>query len=156
MAHKGPAYLLDTCVWVNFRDQHDLSAVLTQLATPSSSGSVKTIGKVMDELKRRWLPVYRSVAKLDVRIKASLEMDQRVVSLAGELLHAHPFLGRPLTPYNTADPWLIAAAKVHGFVVVTDEGTGRRAARSVKGVCTKRDVECMDRRGFAAAVGLKL
>jgi Domain of unknown function (DUF4411) len=156
MSHKAPAYLLDTCVWVNFRDHHDLQGVLTQLSTLCSSGRVKTIGKVMDELKRRWPQVHRSVAKLDARIKSALEMDQRVILLAGELLHAHPFLGRALTPYNTADPWLIAAAKVHGFVVVTDEGIGRRPSRSMKGVCSRRGVECLDRHAFAAALGVNL
>lgn len=153
---KGVVYLIDTCVWVSFNDEHTLSDVLGQLAPLAQAGQIKTHRKVLDELKRRWKPVHKEVKKLPIQLKSGIEMAPEVVSLAGVLLHTYPFLGRALSPQNHADPWIIAVAEVNGWTVVTDDGAGRRPSRSVMGVCGKRGVPCLNRHQFANALNITL
>lgn len=150
-------YLIDTCVWVSFDDDHKLADVLAQLQPHVESGAVKTLGKVLDELKRRWKPLHKSVKALNIKVTVGIEMHPKVVSLAGRLLLDHPRLGEALSAFNTADPWIIATAEVHGWVVVTDEGRkGKRIMRTMRGVCSKRGVTCLDRFEFAKKLGITL
>lgn len=153
---QGVVYLIDTCVWVSFSDDHVLTEVLAQLSPYAHSGHIKVHSKVLDELKRRWKPIHKEVKKLPLRAKSSIEMSPDVVLLAGRILREHPFLGRALSPQNHADPWIIATAEVHGWTVVTDDGAGRRPSRSLMGVCKKRGVAVIDRRTFVRALDVDL
>jgi predicted nucleic acid-binding protein len=153
---QSVVYLIDTCVWVSFNDDHVLTDVLAQLSPHAQSGRVKTHSKVLDELKRRWKHIHKEVKKMPLRVRSSVEMSPDVVLRAGRILHENPFLGRALSPQNHADPWIIATAEVHGWTVVTDDGAGRRPSRSLMGVCKKRGVAVIDRRGFASALDVEL
>jgi predicted nucleic acid-binding protein len=152
----GKVYVVDTSVWVNFNDEHKLTKVLAQLAPHAQRRCIVAISKVLDELKRRWPHVHKEVKKLPVSVKASVEQSQEIVMLAGELLHKYRILGSPLTPHNRADPWIVAAAKVHNWTVVTDEGSGRRPNRSMKGVCKLQSVDCIDRIEFVRQLKVDL
>lgn len=153
---SGEVYLVDTCVWVHFAETGDLDNVLAQMAAHPKYRDIKTLDVVMKELKSKFPDVHKAVRKHPFKVGAAVELDARVVPLAGAILSSHRFLGQALTAVEPADPWLIAVAKVNGWTVVTDDGTGKRPARRLMGVCRTRSVACMDRLEFARKLGIKL
>lgn len=153
---SGEVYLIDTCVWVHFAEHGDLGSVLSQMAVHARYKDIKTLDVVMKELKSKFPEVYKLVRKHPFKVGAAVEYDSRVVPLSGSILAAHRSLGRALTPVEPADPWLIAVAKVNGWTVVTDDGTGRRPSQKLMGVCKTRSVSCVDRLEFARRLGIKL
>ncbi|MDX8411235.1 MAG: DUF4411 family protein [Mariprofundaceae bacterium] len=67
--------------------------------------------------------------------------DADIFQIAGEINYRHPKLGHALGRHNRADPWLVAAGKVNGYIVVTEErDTGKGMRWRIPWVCEQEDV----------------
>lgn len=57
---------------------------------------------------------------------------------------------------GSADPFVIATAKVLGAIVVTDEGPGNEKNVRIPYVCSQLDVACVGLLDFVRATGIRL
>ena len=151
----GTIYLLDTCVIVNFDDEHHFDATMISIMPLIASGNVRTSRKVMDELQSRWKPLYRKCSGTGLVLRKEFEMIQEVVTLAGTIAADYKLMRKPHMPGNPADPWLIALGKHYGYTVVSDE-RGRNSLGKIPGVCNAEGVRCIAPHAFASEVGITL
>jgi hypothetical protein len=57
---------------------------------------------------------------------------------------------------GSADPFVIATAKILRAIVVTDEGPGNERNVRIPYVCSQLDVECLGLLDFVRATGIRL
>ncbi|MCE2986933.1 MAG: DUF4411 family protein [Phenylobacterium sp.] len=159
MAEDGEAiYLVDTCVWVNIRDEHaDSSQIWDQCFALIEAGRVQTVRQVFDELERKFPDVHARLKPYRKRLvvpDATIYSADAVAEMRG-LRAQHPKLYDQLGPGNPADPFLIGAGKVMGAIVVTDERSAGKAHKTkIPYVCTQRNVGWTSRLKFFEAVGV--
>jgi Domain of unknown function (DUF4411) len=150
-------HLIDTCVLVNVRDIHkDSKKVWDAVISEIEGDRLKSVRQVMDELERRFPEVHK---KLKPHKKRLLIPDGDLYTLdviaeMREIQRHHPRLINPLNGGNPADPFLIAAAKSHMAVVVTDErANGPKHKDRIPFVCTNRNVGWISGDGYFKTLG---
>jgi hypothetical protein len=156
---NNSVFLVDTCVWVNIRDEHgDSQKIWDQLFALIKFERVKTVRQVFDELERRFpdvhsrLKPYRS--QLVVPDAATYTLS--VVSEMRAIRAQHPGLYDALGTGNPADPFLIGVAKDMSGIVVTDErSSGKAHKHKIPYVCAQRNVGCTGRIRFFEALGIE-
>jgi hypothetical protein len=158
MPPSGTTYLVDTCVWVNIRDEHkDSEAIWSQLLLCVEVKMVKTVRQVYDELERRFANVHARLKPYrDQLLVPDADMYTAAVKAEIVAINAdHPKLYNPLGGGNPADPWLIGVAKVGGYTVVTDEATAGKGYQSkIPHICGKRGAGCINRLALFEALGI--
>lgn len=153
-AQWAVAYLIDCDAIAHLDGVAHCSAVLNGLKGLVAAGTLKTVEQVYDEL-RRW-PHIQSEFK---PIKRQFLVDQytlEIAAMAGQIADDFEFLIDLAGSRNPdpADPWLIAAAKVLGWTVITDER--KASTRRIPYVCRQQSIQvrCINGPEFFAEVGI--
>ena len=115
-------HLIDTDVIAHISERPNADVILRGLELQIDAGQLKTVEQVLDEL-RRWPELQNrfNARKADFLIRRQYR--PAIAAVAGQISDDFEFLYDLSGTRNPdpADPWLIAAAKVLGFAVVTDE-----------------------------------
>jgi predicted nucleic acid-binding protein len=139
-------YVIDTSSFVDAGLESDPEKVWTGLMRLCRDGGAFTVSYVYPELKRMSesvppkLPLHRyeELKRLKQRI---IVPDPDIIMEAGRINSAYPKLGDMFDRRNRADPWIIAAAKMKGLTVVTEEAdTGRRKTHKIPWICDQEGV----------------
>ena len=132
------SYLIDTSSLANVGDGTSASSdrwhVIDRLI---AEGRLKTVHQVFNELKAVDPEAHR---RLKPRKKAMVVRSNRVglMKMTGVIAHRHPSMAHPRSRKDRADPYVVAAAKLNGFCVVTDESTRRKG--HMPSVCDAEEV----------------
>ena len=138
------AFIIDTDALVHISNRSDGDAIYQQLIPHCQSGNILTVTQVFGELKR-----FEEVRSLFWPIRNFMMVDQDhidVMTFVGYLADSFEFLYDLSGAKNRdpADPWLIACAKVHNHVLITDER--QASTKKIPYICRQQnvDVECYD------------
>lgn len=149
---SGGLHLIDTCVLVNVRDVYKNSPkVWDALIDQIECDNLKSVRHVLEELERRWPDIYKRVKpfKKSILMPDSDLYAADVIAEIREIQKHHPGLINPLTGNNPADPFLIAVAKSHLAIVVTDEKSKGPGYKSkIPFVCTNTNVGWIPGNGY--------
>ena len=152
-------YLVDTCVWVNIRDEHgDSQEIWDVCFTLIEADRVKTVRPVYEELERRFPDVHARLKpfRSQLIVPDAIMFHPDAVAEMRAVHAQHPKLYDALGTRNPADPFLISTAKQMNAIVVTDERAAGKAHKTkIPYVCTQRNVGWVDRLGFFKAAGIK-
>ena len=155
-----PTYLVDTCVWVNIRDVHqDSEKIWSQVLLVVELDRIKTVRQVFEELENRFPDVHARLKpyRSQVLVPDGILYGADAIAEMRAIQKHHPKLIDPLGGGNPADPFLIAAGKVTGGIVVTDErSAGKGHKDKIPYVCTQRNVGWANRLNFFEALGIGL
>ena len=139
----GKRYLIDTDVLAHIRNRKDSDHIYDEIAKAIHAGWVRTVKQVPDELKK-WRTVYSRVNPLRKKliVPAKEQYCTEVRAMNQVIQDIAPFLFEQVGGKNPdpADPWLIAVAKVHGYVLVTNEKT--TSTTRIPAVCRMPQVNC--------------
>ena len=134
-------YVLDSNVFINMQRHHPLDvfgSLWTKMADAIDSGAVISCSEVFDEL---------SIGDDDLIKWAKLRKDAFFTSGADiqqavrEILKNYPTLVTGTRKSNSADPFVIAWAKQHGYTLVSDETrSGNGQPVKIPNVCEAYDV----------------
>ncbi len=148
------AYLIDCDAIAHLDGAAHCGTVLRGLKQLVAVGTLKTVEQVYDEL-RRW-PHLQNEFK---PIKKQFLVDQHtqdIAAMAGQIADDFEFLFDLTGSRNPdpADPWLIAAAKILRWTVITDER--RTSTKKIPYVCRQQsiNVRCINGPEFFAEVGI--
>ncbi|TWB04673.1 uncharacterized protein DUF4411 [Bradyrhizobium stylosanthis] len=118
-------------------------------------GTLKTVEQVFDEL-RRWPHLQEQFKPIKKQFLIQDQYIPAIASMAGQIAEDFEFLFDQSGSRNPdpADPWLIAAAKVMGWTVVTDER--KTSTRKIPYVCRQQSVSvrCINGPEFFAEAGI--
>lgn len=92
------------------------------------------LSKQEDDLKK-WV---------DARPFMFLPLEEPLQVATAEVLREHPLLMKATKNRNGADPFVIAAAKLNGYTVVTEEQGGSDRKPKIPSVCRALGVPCID------------
>jgi hypothetical protein len=148
------AYLIDCDSIAHLDGKPRCGAVLDGLVGQVQADRLKTVEQVFDEL-RRW-------PDIQVRFKPHRKQffvrqyTPEISLLAGQIAEDFPFLNDLSGVRNPdpADPWLIAAAKVLGWTLVTDER--QASSKRIPWVCRQQSlqVRCINGPDFFQEIGI--
>ena len=142
---------------VNVRDVYKNSPkVWDALAAQIECDNLKSVRHVLEELERRWPDIYKRVKpfKKGILMPDSDLYAADVIAEIREIQKHHPGLINPLAGGNPADPFLIAVAKSHLGVVITDEKSKGPGYKSrIPFVCTNRNVGWIPGNGYLKGLG---
>lgn len=147
-------YLIDCDAIAHLDGTAHCDAVMRRLKELVVAGTLRTVEQVYDEL-RRW-PHLQAEFKA---IKKQFLIDQytpEISALAGQIADDFEFLFDLTGTRNPdpADPWLIAAGKVLGWTVITDER--KASTKRIPYVCRQQSlqVRCINGIEFFKEVGI--
>ena len=126
MPDEGHRYLIDTNVLNRIGVRKDAQSIYQGLIDLASSGRLRTVHQVFDELKKRG-PIPLAVLKehrQPIEVPAEEQYDAAVSKAIEQLGNHKPSWLWPQTGGKNpdpADPWLVAVASVHGYTLVTNE-----------------------------------
>jgi Domain of unknown function (DUF4411) len=121
---SGTTYIVDTDVMDHIRWRADSTTIYSGLIGLAKNGTAKTVRQVFGELKK-----HKATHKIlgpherDFLVASELQFCSEVQAKL-ELVKQHAnHLWEQVGGKNPdpADPWLVAVASAHGFVLVTDE-----------------------------------
>jgi hypothetical protein len=149
------AYLIDCDAIAHCEGRPDCGVVLDGLVAAVQADRVKTVEQVYDEL-RRWPDIQSRFKPIKKQFLIKDQYRHEISSLAGQISEDFPFLYDLAGSKNPdpADPWLIAASKVMGWAVVTDERS--TSIRKIPYVCRQQSllVRCINGPTLFAEIGI--
>jgi hypothetical protein len=150
-------YVIDTCTLVHIWDQLDGRAIIEAIVEMVALGRVRTVDKVLDELKR-WPELHARMNSVRAAMIVPHLAEPRMLRVVDDVLTACEDLidqtgGKNPDP---ADPWLIAVAAVRSttaapWIVVTDENP--RSPKKIPALCAGR-CACISGSDFLTEVGI--
>lgn len=149
------AYLIDCDAIAHCEGRSDCDQVLNGLVAAVRAGTVKTVEQVYDEL-RRWPDIQSRFTPIKKQFIIPNQYRIEISSLVGSISDDFPFL-YDLTGIKNpdpADPWLIAAAKIMGWAVVTDER--QTSIKKIPYVCRQQSlqVRCINGPSLFQEIGI--
>lgn len=136
-------YLVDTDVLEHIRHRADHEKLYDGLIKLAKAGAAQTVPQVFGELKKHKTAdgILRPHEK-DFVVTSSLLYTPSVKDRITILGKQAAFLWEKLGTKNPdpADPWLVAVASAHGFVVVTDESTIK--PKKIPAACKLVGISC--------------
>jgi hypothetical protein len=148
------AYLIDCDAIVHTDGTPKCSAIRVGLKKLIVGDRLKTVEQVFDEL-RRWPHIQAEFKPLKKQFLIRQYRPQ-IAALAGQIAEDFPFLFDLTGSRNPdpADPWLIAAAKVLGWTVITDER--KLSTKKIPYVCRQQSlqVRCISGLEFFKEAGI--
>lgn len=137
-------YSFDTSAFINGRRDllppETFPSLWTRVEGMIAAGSIQSVDEVLHELAKRDDAV-QAWAKTQTMLFVPLDED--VQKATSEILRAHPRLVGTGSGRNTADPFVIALARVRGGVVVTEERRKSIARPKIPDVCDALGVRCL-------------
>ena len=140
----GDVHVIDTSSLVNIKFEPEPNKVWSGIYTLIEQGKLKTVGYVFPELvrmvtQRKIEPGYLTALK-EYRRQFVIP-DEDIILEAGRINHLYPKLGDAFDPRNRADPWIVAAGKLKGMVVITEENdTGPGKTHRIPWACDQEGV----------------
>ena len=133
------AYLIDCDAIAHCEQREDRDVVLNGIVAGVNDDRIKSVEQVYDEL-RRW-PQIQGLFKPIKRQFLIRQYTPEISELAGQIAEDFPFLFDLTGTRNPdpADPWLIAAARVMRWTVVTDER--QASTRKIPFVCRQQNIQ---------------
>lgn len=80
-------------------------------------------------------------------------LDAEVQTAVREVLKSFPLLVKAFSTRNQADPFVIATAKVHNLIIVTEERLGTAKKPRIPDVCRTMNIRCIDVMAFIREQG---
>lgn len=141
----APVYCIDTCCLIDgwrVYDPEMFSSLWERLAGLVEEGRLVSSDEVLDELSRKADAIYEWAK---VREGMFLPLTPDVVAETKALLARYPRLLNERKGRNSADPYVIALAKLKGCVVVSEETPSTNVATNPKvpSVCLAEGIECI-------------
>jgi hypothetical protein len=149
------AYLIDCDAIAHCEGRQDCDQILNGIVAAVRAGTVKTVEQVYDEL-RRWPDIQSKFTSIKKEFIIPNQYRSEIASLVGTISDDFPFL-YDLTGIKNpdpADPWLIAAGKVMGWTVVTDERP--TSIKKIPYVCRQQSlqVRCINGPALFQEIGI--
>lgn len=149
------AYLIDCDAIAHLDGASHCGTVLKGLKQLIAADKLKTVEQVYDEL-RRWPHLQAEFKPIKNEFLVGDQHATAIASLVGQIAEDFEFLFDQSGSRNPdpADPWLIAAGKVLGWTVITDER--KTSTRKIPYVCRQQSilVRCINGPEFFAEVGI--
>jgi hypothetical protein len=149
------AYLIDCDAIAHCDGRPNCAKVLAGLITAVQAGTLKTVHQVYDEL-RRWPAIQSQFTPHKKQFLIENQYRNEIAVIAGQIADDFPFLFDLTGSKNPdpADPWLIAASKVLGWTLVTDER--QLSTKKIPYVCRQQSlqVRCINGPAFFSEVGI--
>jgi len=171
-----PIYIIDTCCVMELDNAHQVlkgqdppaprytdaerAAAWEGLERLAKDRRLKIISFVRDELSAKYPAV---LPKLDSFPHTRCNKTNRIRRAYQELMARHPKVreGWPPDPtWDDADPWIVAFAQTHGFVVVTEELPAEQSKRKkhrkgipIPDLCRDEGIRCVSLRRLAGSEG---
>lgn len=146
MPDGSPTYVIDTSALGHIDGRPDANAVWATVTRLIEEGRLKTVEQVMTELGNVDPNSHARLA--DYRTKIVERITPELFSEAGRISETYRRMSRPWHRNDSADPWLVALAKLKGYTVVADE---RRRRQRIPVVCNHEGVVCFDLAEFVEA-----
>jgi len=144
MEEIAPQYSIDTNIFINSwtRDYPpDVVPALWDCFTDLiQSGRMHASDEVLSELKKKDDDVY---AWCKERKNLWVPLDNATIQETQLILAEFPDFVKTGTGRNQADPFVIALARVNGYIVVTSEKGGSRRKPRIPFICTHFKVTCI-------------
>jgi hypothetical protein len=148
------AYLIDCDAIAHLDGAAHCSAYLQGLKKLVANDILKTVEQLYDEL-RRWPHIQQEFRPIKKQFLVQ-QHTAEIAAQAGQIAEDFEFLFDLTGVRNpdSADPWLIAAGKILGWTVVTDER--KNSTRKIPYVCRQQsiNVRCINGLEFFAEVGI--
>jgi hypothetical protein len=137
------AYAVDTSSWLNVDSLPNSEDAWVAIQRLIKDGRLFTCQQVLVELHDD--PIY--LARIKPFERALLagggrNNDPLYLLQVGKITHDFPAMSKATSSKTPADPYIIALAKMEGYVVVADEGT-RRINRKIPGACQRLKIRCI-------------
>ena len=143
-------YCIDSSAWFNIDRRADSGDVWVMISALIERGRIVACASVLTEL--RGDPIYQTRIK---PYEAALQFgdcgpeDVAHLMRVGQITYDYPAMSKATGLKTPADPYVIALALHHGYVVVADESL-KRANRKISGVCQKLGIRCLTLSEFVA------
>jgi hypothetical protein len=148
------AYLIDCDAIAHLDGAAHCSTTLGGLKKLVAAGILKTVEQVYDEL-RRWPHIQNEFKPIKKQFLCN-QYTPEIAAVAGQIADDFDFLFDLTGVRNPdpADPWLIAAGKVLGWTVITDER--KTSTKRTPYVCRQQrlQVRCISGPDFFQEVGI--
>jgi hypothetical protein len=148
-------YLIDCDAIAHCEGRPDCAQVLAGLVTAIQAGALKTVHQVYDEL-RRWPAIRSSFTPYKKQFLIENQYRTEISVLVGQISDDFPDLYDLTGSRNpdSADPWLIASAKVLGWTLITDER--QTSTKKIPYVCRQQNlqVRCINGPTFFSEMGI--
>ena len=139
-------YVIDTSSLVDIHQQEeDDPRVWQGIFGLIQVGRLRTVRYAFDELENiatgGRLPDFPlgRLGRLKELKRQFVVQSEELAPIAGRLVYENPSIRDWRQKDNAADPWIIAAGKLYGWRVVTQENdTGRRAKKRIPWVCDQQ------------------
>lgn len=137
-------YLIDTSSLVDVETENNPDQVWEGLFRLVGEGRLLTVGYVFEEMERMVAngKLRQEILKRLKEFKHVMVVpDDEILLETGNINFKYPRLGDWRDPKNSADPWLVAAGKVRGYSVITEESdVGPKKKRKIPWVCDQEGV----------------
>jgi hypothetical protein len=136
-------YLIDSSSWFNIDVRTDREEVWEQIYRLITEKRIVVCSGVFEEI-RHTSSVYERLNPHQAALKDGDigSNDLEYLQLVGKITRDHPTMSRARSRKFSADPYVVALAKLQGYTVVADESKVR-ANRKIPGACHKLGVKCL-------------
>ncbi|MET0119257.1 MAG: DUF4411 family protein [Sedimenticola sp.] len=150
-------YVIDTCSLVAMTEiyPHDVfPGVWEKVDELIDDGKIISVDDVYEELSSKDDDIYKWAG---IRNHIFKELDDAIQESAIEILSTHSNLIDLKNKKSSADPFLIATARIHGGIVVTEEDfSGGHHSSKIPDVCRDYKMGCINLLDMLRLEGLKL
>jgi predicted nucleic acid-binding protein len=138
-------YIIDTSSLVDAQDEDQPAEVWKGIFKLINASKLKTAAAAYPEIERMTdagkIPQY-AFDRIKARKRTFCIPDEDLIVEAGRIVFQHSHIETWRDPKNPADPWIIAAARLKGYIVVTEErDTGPKKNKRIPWVCEKENVK---------------
>jgi hypothetical protein len=150
-------FLLDADLMIRIHGRKDFATIYAGIIDLAQSGKVRTVRQALDEVKRfdgpaAILKPHREILQLPIEEQYCEEVAKRIEYLSKHANYLWALTGGK-NP-DPADPWLVGAASVHGYTLVTNESP--RKIKRIPAACKLDGIKARCIRGphFLLKTGL--
>ena len=140
-------YCVDTSSWLNIDRRADSDDVWVMVTALIQRGRIVACARVLGELRTD--PIYLTRFKpyeLALQIGDCAPDDISYLMRVGKITHDFPAMSKATGVRTPADPYVVALAQHHGYVVVTDD-------KKIRSACRKLAIRCLTLPEFVIAAG---
>ena len=135
--------MFDTSAWSAIDGRPDSNEAWSKVIGLIEAGRIVSPSEVLKEIKVHE-PLHNRLKPYS-RVLRKHKKGAALFNMAGDIASQFPSMARIRSNKEVADPWVVAVAKISGYIVVTDENENRRGRRKIPYACRKLNppVGCM-------------
>lgn len=160
VAPPAPTYCFDTSIFIDGMGKRYppivFGSVWEYVERLIKDGRIRSPREVMDEIERYDDDVFKWVKS---RRQFIVDEDDATQIAAAEVMKEYPGFVAKGNERACADPFVIAMARAHNLVVVSQEelvATHRKTKPKIPNACLKFGVECLDIVKFLVREGIRI